>query len=216
MDRSAHVGTAAPGRSAGPGPAARISCGDSRPRPSSRPTPGRTTPRIAKSVFPALALLSCLTTQLFASDCLPIAAAGQHVGETRCVTGKVLRVKAGIKGVHYLDFCEAQSACPFSVVVFASDLKDVGDVRRLAGRTIEVSGPVKLYLGRAEIILRRINQISGGAALIPPLPRQYDVENRGHYSAGHFHSRKLKRPKPVPNAPATYGNEAETASEDPH
>ena len=86
-----------------------------------------------------------------ASDCLPIHEAGQHVGETKCVTGKVLRVKVGAKGVHFIDFCEDQMACPFTVVVFPSDLKDVGDVRRLAGHVIEIRGPVKLYDGRSDV-----------------------------------------------------------------
>ena len=60
--------------------------------------------------------------------------------------------------------------CPFTVVVFSHDLKDVGDVRRLAGRTIEIRGAVKAYEGRPEIILSRISQIDGGAAMIPPPP----------------------------------------------
>jgi hypothetical protein len=140
-----------------------------------------------------------------ASDCIPIAEARQHVGETRCVTGKVLRVRVGRTGVHFLDFCEEEMACPFSVVVFSHDLKDVGDVRRLAGRVIEIHGPVKLYAGRPEIILSRLSQISGGAAMIPPLPKAYDVENRGHYSAGRLYpSKKPKRTKPTPNTTATY------------
>ena len=99
------------------------------------------------------------------------------------MTGKVLRVKIGNKGVHFVDFCEDHAACPFTVVVFPSDLKDVGDVRQLAGRTIEVNGAVKLYDGRPEIILKRISQLRGGAAMIPPLPKNYDVDNRGHYGA---------------------------------
>jgi hypothetical protein len=148
-----------------------------------------------------------------ASDCIPLNQAAQHVGETKCVTGKVLRVKVGPSGVHFLDFCEDQMACPFTVVVFSHDLKDVGDIRRLTGRMIEVRGPVKLYDGRAEIILSRVSQISGGATLIPPLPKEYDVEKQGHYSAGHLHSKKLKTPKPAPNSTATYGNEAD--AEDP-
>ena len=119
-----------------------------------------------------------------------------------------MRVKAS-KGVHFLDFCEDQMACPFTVVVFSHDLRDVGDVRRLAGRTIEIHGPVKLYQGRAEIILSRVSQVSGGVALLPPLPKDYDVENRGHYSAGHLHSKKLKAAKPVPNSSATYGYDVE-------
>ncbi len=127
-----------------------------------------------------LLLAPCLS----ASDCIPIHEALQHVGETKCVSGKVLRIKLGAKGVHFLDFCEDQMACPFTVVVFASALKDVGDVRHFEGRTIEIHGAVKLYDGRPEIILNRISQVSGGAAMIPPLPKNYDVENRGHFSAG--------------------------------
>ena len=150
------------------------------------------------------------TSFVSASDCISIQEAGQHVGETRCVTGKVLRIKVGEKGVHFLDFCEDQMACPFSVVVFPSGLKDVGDVRRLAGRTIEIHGAVKLYDGRAEIILNRIGQITGGAAMIPPLPKNYDVENRGHFSAGHLRpTKKPAKTKASPNTTSTYGNDVE-------
>ena len=149
-------------------------------------------------------------TSLFAADCIPIHEAGQHVGETKCVTGKVLRIKVGAKGVHFLDFCEDSMACPFTVVVFANDLKDVGDVRRLAGRTIEIHGNVKAYDGRPEIILSRISQIEGGAAMIPVLPKNYDVENRGHFSAGRLYpSKKPKKTKSKPNLTATYGNDVE-------
>lgn len=165
---------------------------------------------------PARAILAMLLTILFfapllsAADCIPIHEASQHAGETKCVTGKVLRVKVGVKGVHFLDFCEDQMACPFTVVVFPYDLKDVGDIRRLTGRTIEVRGPVKLYDSRAEIILKRISQIAGGAALIPPLPKEYDVEKTGHYSAGHLRpTKKPAKTKATPNTTATYGNDIE-------
>jgi hypothetical protein len=155
-------------------------------------------------------MLICILAPASASDCLPIHEADKHVGETKCVTGKVLRVKVGAKGVHFLDFCEDQMACPFAVVVFSHDLKDVGDVRRLAGRTIEIKGPVKLYDGRTEIVLSRISQITGGAAMIPPLPKNYDVENRGHFSAGRLRpTKKPPKAKAKPNATATYGNDVE-------
>jgi hypothetical protein len=99
-------------------------------------------------------------------------------------------------------------ACPFSVVVFAHDLKDVGDVRRLAGHTIEIRGALKMYDGRPEIILSRISQIENGAAMIPPLPTNYDVENRGHFSAGHLYpAKKPKKAKAQkPAASAAYGD----------
>ncbi len=163
----------------------------------------------------ALALLLS-TIPAFASDCLPIGEASRHVGETKCITGRVTHVKVGSKGVHFIGFCEEQAACPFSVVVFASDLKDVGDVRRLQGRVIEIHGPVKLYDGRAEIILNRVSQLTGGSTLIPPMPKNYDVEKQGHYSAGRM--RPTKKPtkiKATPNPSATYGNEADVEGEPP-
>lgn len=157
------------------------------------------------------AVVCGLSVPAVASDCISIQEASQHVGKTSCLTGKVLKIRIGNRGVHFLDFCEDQTACPFSVVVFPSGLKDVGDVRRLAGRTIEIHGLVKLYDGRPEIILNRIGQIAGGAAMIPPLPKNYDVENRGHYSAGHLRpTKKPAKTKAVPNSTATYGD-VETA-----
>jgi hypothetical protein len=189
------VGTAALGCPAGQGRAAR-SIG-----------------HVRSATLPALLILLLILFAapfLKASDCLPIGNASQHVGETKCVTGKVLRVKVGARGVHFLDFCEDQMACPFSVVVFPHDLKDVGDVRRLAGHVIEVHGPVKLYDGRAEIILNRISQITGGSTLIPPLPKNYDVENRGHFSPGRLYpTKKPAKTTATPNTSATYGNEIE-------
>jgi hypothetical protein len=158
----------------------------------------------------ALLALSAPTPARAVSDCLPIQQAGQHVGETKCITGTVHRIKVGSKGVHFLDFCEDQLACPFTVVVFPSNLKDVGDVRRLEGRSIEIHGAVKLYDGRAEIILSRVSQISNGSTLIPALPKNYDVEKQGHYSAGRM--RPTKKPtttKPTPANTAIYGSGVE-------
>jgi len=187
-----HVGTTALGCPAGQSPEAR--------------------PVVLARVWHLIALLILLLAlcSARAADCIPIHEAGQHIGGTKCVTGKIIRVKVGTKGVHFLDFCEDQMACPFTVVVFANDLKDVGDVPRLAGRTIEIRGAVKVYDGRPEIILSRISQIEGGAAMIPPLPKNYDVENRGHFSAGRLRpTRKPAKKKAKPNTTATYGNDVE-------
>jgi len=160
--------------------------------------------------FLLLILAAPGTSLLFGSDCIPFQQALQHVHENACVTGKVVRVKVASSGVHFLDFCEDQAACPFSVVIFPHDLQDVGDVRRLAGRMIEVKGTIKLYDGRPEIVLRHVSQISGGMAMIPPLPKDYDVENRGHFSAGRLYpSKKPAKTTATPNSTATYGYDVE-------
>ena len=127
-------------------------------------------------------------------DCLPVEEARKHVGEIRCVTGKVVRVKQGTRGVHFLDFCDDFRLCPFTVVVFPRDLKNVGDIRQLQGRMIEIHGQVKEYDGRAEIILEEYRQLSGSTAKISPLPKNY-VEKEGRYSAGTFsHPKAGKTP----------------------
>lgn len=155
-------------------------------------------------------LMLLASLRALAGECVPMQEAARHVGETKCVSGKVLRVKVGTRGVHFLDFCEDQMACPFTVVVFPSDLRDVGDVRRLEGRVIEIHGAVKLYDSRAEIVLSRISQIAGGAAMIPALPKNYDVEERGHFSAGRLRpSKKPTKTKSVPADTAVYGDDAE-------
>ena len=85
--------------------------------------------------------------------CIPFDQAQNHIGETQCVTGKVVRVETGARGVTYLDFCDDYRLCSFSVIVFSHDLKNIGDVRQLTGKLVEIRGEVKEYEDRAEIVL---------------------------------------------------------------
>jgi len=147
--------------------------------------------RFRSSVFLAWAILSAFS--LARAECIPISEAQNHVGEVRCVTGIVYRVERGDRGVHFLDFCQDYRTCPFTVVIFPSDLRNVGDIRQLQGKTVEIHGPVKEYDGRAEIILAEARQLGGEARGIPPLPKNYDVENRGHYNAGKFSRPKARK-----------------------
>ncbi len=147
-----------------------------------------------------LAATILLTTYAW-SDCVAVAEARKHIGEVKCVTGMVVRVKQGARGVHFLDFCDDFRLCPFTVVIFPSDLKSVGDVRQLQGRTVEIHGQVKEYDGRAEIILEEYRQLGGAGARIPPLPKNYDVEKKGRYSAGTFSHPKAKRKTSRKQAP---------------
>jgi hypothetical protein len=147
------------------------------------------------SALPTL-VVALLFPTVSTADCIAFTEAKRHIGETRCVSGKVLRVKEGNRGVTFLDFCEDYRVCPFTVVVFPGNLRRVGDVRQLQGKVVEIHGPVKLYDGRAEIILERAGQLAGDAGQIPPLPKGYDVEKKGRYSAGKFsHPKTGRKPK---------------------
>lgn len=130
------------------------------------------------------ALLNCSEPGL--ADCIPFQTASKHIGATKCVTGKVLKVTRSSRGSTFLNFCEDYRTCPFQVVVFRGDLKNVGDVRQLEGRVIEIQGGIQMYDGHSEIILRRPGQLHGDAGKIPPLPKEFDVEKKGRYSAGKF------------------------------
>jgi DNA/RNA endonuclease YhcR with UshA esterase domain len=126
------------------------------------------------------ALLLC--SSLAAAKCIPFQEAENRIGDQVCVTGKVVKVAQGRSGTLFLNFCKDYRKCPFSVVVFRSNLRDVGDVRALEGKTIEIFGKIKSWGGHAEIVLREARQLKGESAKIPPVPKEYDVQRKGKYS----------------------------------
>ena len=167
--------------------------------------------RVLQGIFVLVVLMCAVSLPVAgASPCIPFSDAQKHIGANRCITGKVLQVKLGNRGVHFFDFCEDFRVCPFTVVVFPSDLKHVGDVRQLKGKQIEIEGEVKGYDGRAEIILQRLGQLRGDAAHIPPLPKEYDVERHGKYSAGRF-----SRPKAAKTSSTRKKQSPPVSLEDP-
>ena len=158
-----------------------------------------------------LAVLRHLTcgwmfSALAVAECIPITQARDHIGETQCIIGRVLGLKHGSRGVTFFDFCEDFRVCPFTVVIFPGHLKDIGDVRELKDRVIEIHGELKAYDGRAEIVLEQPRQLGGDGAKIPRLPKNYDVEKPGHYSAGTMSHPKPARTttpkKQIPTVPA--------------
>ena len=82
-----------------------------------------------------------------------------HIGERAIVKGMVVKVFTAKSGVTFLDFCEEFSNCPFSAVIFASDLKKFDDVQKLL-REVKITGLIKSYNGKAEIILNSPTQIN--------------------------------------------------------
>lgn len=129
-------------------------------------------------------MIALLLPSVSLAACIPFDQARNHLDETQCITGKVVRVQTGERGVHYLDFCEDYRLCTFTVVVFQHDLQKIGDVRQLAGKVVEIRGEIKDYDNRAEIVLESSKQLNNGLMRLSPLPKAFDVEQRGHFSAG--------------------------------
>jgi DNA/RNA endonuclease YhcR with UshA esterase domain len=93
------------------------------------------------------------------AGCADFHDAAPRAGETGCVSGRVVRVFASRGGNTFLDFCEDYRDCPFTSVIFSSDKNKFGDLASLAGRQIEIRGPITVYQGRPEIIIRDPEQI---------------------------------------------------------
>lgn len=119
-----------------------------------------------------------------AAECFPFEHAGAHLGESVCIRGKVLKVSRVESGVTFLNFCEDYRGCPFTVVVFPSDMRDVGDVRYLEGKEIKIQGTVKAYKSQIEIVLKDRTQLQGEFAKLPKPPKDFDANRRGGFSAG--------------------------------
>lgn len=140
--------------------------------------------------FPALAERPKAETS---DTCSTYTEAKKHVGQKSCIRGQVVRVERSAEGESYLDFCDDFRNCPFTVVVFAEDRQHVGSLEPLVGRTIEVHGKIRDYGGQAEIVLQDSLQLGGEFKKLPPAPKEFDVEQRGKFSAGTFHATKSRK-----------------------
>ncbi len=142
-----------------------------------------------------------------AAKCIPIEQAQSKIGDHACVSGRVLKI-GDSRGAQFLDFCDDHRKCPFSAVVFDRDLRDVGDIRDLAGKNVEIHGTITAYEGQPQIILKHARQLHGVVRL-PPVPKEYDVERRGRYSPGKFKTPKGKRRATSPKRQKGLGEQTE-------
>jgi len=113
----------------------------------------------------------CFARDTSPTSCVSFAEASKHVGTAQCVSGTVLRVEDGRNGAKRLNFCKEAQACPFTVVVFPSDLKKMGDIRQLEGRQIEIKGRFRITTGgRRSFCAAPNNWAKGPSCCFPPCP----------------------------------------------
>ncbi|MFZ0034608.1 MAG: thermonuclease family protein, partial [Sedimentisphaerales bacterium] len=85
--------------------------------------------------------------------------APNHIGEYACVSGKIDHVYTSQKGTVFLNFCQDYKTCPFGVVIFNEDAHKFSNPTQYEGQTLEITGLIKSYQGRPEIILNDLGQI---------------------------------------------------------
>jgi DNA/RNA endonuclease YhcR with UshA esterase domain len=85
--------------------------------------------------------------------------ADEHVGEDVVVEGRVASVYTSRKGNTFLNFEQPYPDQVFTAVLFRQNRRLFGDLRRYEGRVVRVSGRIKLYRGKPEIILDSPSQL---------------------------------------------------------
>lgn len=85
--------------------------------------------------------------------------APKHVGEYACVAGRVDHVYTSQKGTIFINFCPNYKTCLFGAVIFGSNAYKFSNPNQYEGKTVEITGLIKTYQGRAEIVLNDPSQI---------------------------------------------------------
>jgi len=107
---------------------------------------------LAAAAAPALA-----QTQMPA---IAAADAKAHVGQTVTVEGVVSEVHTAASGrATFIDIGGRYPHHTFTAVIFSRDVTKFSNVDALNGKTVDVTGPVRLPNGRPEIILNDPGQI---------------------------------------------------------
>jgi len=82
-----------------------------------------------------------------------------HVGQSVTVEGAVSSVHKAPSGVTFIDVGGRYPDNAFTAVIFADDAGKFPNVSALNGKTVDISGPVRLYKGKPEIILKSADQV---------------------------------------------------------
>jgi hypothetical protein len=85
--------------------------------------------------------------------------AKDHVGEFATVEGRVVEVNESGAGNVFVNFGAPYPKNTFTAFVFASDVRWFFNLARLRGATVQVTGDIKLYQGKPEIVLKKPSQL---------------------------------------------------------
>jgi hypothetical protein len=109
--------------------------------------------KLAPFIISACLLVSCSRSGIPAAD------AKNHIGEHATVYGRVYQSKLTRNGTALLDIGGAYPNEQFSVVEFRAD-RDYHELAKLEGKTISVTGTIKEYRGKPEVVISSLDDIS--------------------------------------------------------
>jgi len=113
-----------------------------------------------RSLALAFLFVASATPTALAQATIAPAAAKDHVGEVVTVEGPVSEIHHAASGrATFIDMGGRYPNNAFAAVIFQSDADKFPNVDALNGKTIDVSGRIRLYRGTPEIILNDPGQV---------------------------------------------------------
>jgi DNA/RNA endonuclease YhcR with UshA esterase domain len=107
-----------------------------------------------------VALAFALTASPALAQTVQPADAQAHVGQTVTVEGTVSNVHTVTRsGVTFIDIDGRFPDNTFAAIIFAKDTSKFPNLDALNGKTVDITGQVRLYHGKPEIILNEATQI---------------------------------------------------------
>lgn len=103
--------------------------------------------------------LTLTATSVWAADTITPSEARSHAGERVTVEGAVSAIHTAGSGVTFLDIGGSFPNNAFAAVIFKDDVGKFRDLDTFNGKTIDVTGSVRLYQGKPEIVLNDPAQI---------------------------------------------------------
>ena len=82
-----------------------------------------------------------------------------HVGQTVTIQAAITDVRTLRSGMTFIDVGGSYPDNNFAAVIFAPDAAKFPNIGALKGKTVAISGPVQLYQGKPEIILKSAEQL---------------------------------------------------------
>lgn len=120
--------------------------------------------RVLVAIFVCLAISASLAARPAGTQTLTAQQAKDHVGQTAKVCGQVVRVHLAFKTrgqPTFLDFERPHPHAPFTAVIWGLDRGKFGNPQQqYLNKHICVTGPIRAYHGKPEIVLRSPKQIS--------------------------------------------------------
>jgi DNA/RNA endonuclease YhcR with UshA esterase domain len=108
------------------------------------------------------ALIICLSVNAVSQTKVPrysTKEAKNHKGQYATVKGTVNDVHVSKTGTAFFNFDGDYPKHLFTAVIFKSDVRKFPEVNEYKGLTLEITGVIKIYQGKPEIILKSPKQI---------------------------------------------------------